>query len=142
LSNIADNPKENEKSNPTQVIKKYDKLDKQTYEIMKTESRPAVTNYYVLIKMPDLNQEKVRVFISRFRSEIAIQKSNVYIYDSKSIQPLIDIYPLEGADYLNVADHFIAASVFELPDEMEWYPFQDLLYKEYGGTNWKKEPIK
>ena len=63
-------------------------------------------------------------------------------YDSKEIYPLCKQYPLEGNDYILVADHFISESSFDCPNEIWWYPYQDSLYKKYGGRNWKKEPIK
>jgi hypothetical protein len=55
---------------------------------------------------------------------------------------LIDSYPLVKNDYLKMADHFVASSSFDAPNSIMWYPFQDIQYKEYGGKNWKKEPIK
>lgn len=66
---------------------------------------------------------------------------NINIIDAKDIYPLITEYPLDGKDYLYVADHFVAIVTFD--DTSVWmYPYQDSKYRDLGGKNWKKEPIK
>lgn len=118
------------------------KLDTSLYEIIRTPYTPTVQNFEVLIKFNEFNQESIKKFIEKFRKEYCTNKCNISIYDSKEIIDLIDKKPLEGDDYIKVADHFIAMSTFDSPDYLWWYPFQDTLYKEYGGKNWKKEKIK
>jgi hypothetical protein len=117
-------------------------LNSKNYEILKTNHTPSVQNFHVLIKQKGFDKETVFLFVQRFRHEYCSKNSNVYVYDSKSILPLIDKYPLEGAEYLKLADHFVSMSTFDAKDIKSWYPFQDIQYKEYGGKNWKKEPIK
>lgn len=121
---------------------KVEKLDATTYEILKTKHNATVDNFYVLIKFKDFDKDKIRDFISKFRNEQTKQNANVFVFDSKSVQQLIDKYPLEKAEYLIVADHFVATSTFDSPKLLMWYPYQDSQYKEYGGRNWKKDPIK
>ena len=118
------------------------KLDTSLYEIIKTPHAPTVQNFEVLIKFKELNKESIKEFIEKFRKEYCANKCNIFLYDSKEIIDLIDKKPLEGNDYIKVADHFVAMSTFDSPDYLSWYPFQDSLYKEYGGKNWKKEEIK
>lgn len=67
---------------------------------------------------------------------------NVVIYDTKLIEPLIDVYPLDKKQYLEMADHLISFSTFDAVEVKSWYPFQDFQYKEYGGKNWKKTPVE
>ncbi|MEJ7766483.1 MAG: hypothetical protein WKF89_01640 [Chitinophagaceae bacterium] len=67
---------------------------------------------------------------------------HVHVYDSKSILPLVDIYPLTGKEYIKLSDHFVSISTFDAPEVRDWYPYHDFKYKEYGGKNWKKEPVK
>lgn len=121
---------------------KLEKLEKSVYEIINTKQNPTVKNYYVLIKYSAFDKDKIREFIEKFRSEFCSNSSNVYVYDTKSISTLIDKYPLEGREYILVADHFVAMSSFDTPETIWWYPFQDIKYKELGGKKWKKEPIK
>lgn len=121
---------------------KLEKLETSVYEIIKTKQNATVKNYYVLIKYSAFDKDKVREFIEKFRNEFCSNSSNVYIYDTKSISSLIDKYPLEKKEYLLVADHFVAMSSFDAPSAIGWYPYQDFQYKEYGGKNWNKEPIK
>lgn len=67
-------------------------------------------------------------------------KCNIHIYDTDKLGDLMHKYPLNNKEYLNVADHFVYTYSF---DEIGfYYPFQDIRYKELGGKNWKKEPIK
>lgn len=117
-------------------------LDKNSYEIIKKVEKKVFTNYYVLIKIENLNEEIVNDFVAKFRKEYCLMSSNVNVYDTKSIIDLIEKYPLEGKEYINVADHFVAQSSFDSPETIWWYPFQDIKYKENGGNNWKKEKIK
>jgi len=117
-------------------------LNPKDYEIIKTNHNSTVQNFHVLIKLKGFDKESVFLFVKRFRNEHCTMNCNVLVYDSKSILPLIDKNPLEGKDYTNLADHFISMSSFDAVNVKSWYPFQDFLYKDYGGKNWKKEPIK
>jgi hypothetical protein len=121
---------------------KTENLDSKDYEIIKTNHNSLVQNFHVMIKQKGFDKESVFLFVKRFRQEHCTMNCNVNVYDSKSILPIIDKYPLEGKEYLNLADHFISMSTFDAVDIKSWYPFQDFQYKEYGGKNWKKEPIK
>jgi hypothetical protein len=118
------------------------KLDPKEYEIMKTEHKPVVQNFHVLLKHPNFDKNYVYQFIKQFRKENCTMNCNVYVYDTKSILPLVDIYPLTGKDYIKLADHFVSMSTFDATEVRDWYPYQDFKYKEYGGKNWKKEPVK
>lgn len=118
------------------------KLDPKEYEIMKSEHKPTVQNFYVLLKHPNFDKNYIYQFTKQFRKENCTMDCNVYIYDTKSILSLVDVYPLTGKDYIKLADHFVSMSTFDAPEVRDWYPYQDFKYKEYGGKNWKKEPIK
>ena len=109
-------------------------LDTTKFEIIEKEVLPAITNYYILYKKA-LNKDSVTKFIHDFRSVY------INIIDTKKIYPLIKEYLLKGEKYIKVADHFIAQSSFDCPSDVWWYPYQDIQYKEFGGKNWKKEPI-
>lgn len=119
-----------------------EKLDPNSYEILKTEHNAAVENFHVLIKFSDFDKDKIFDFVKKFRNENCTRNCNIMVYDTKSILPLIDKYPLQGKEYIELADHFVAMSSFDAPNLKSWYPFQDFQYKEYGGKNWKKEEIK
>ena len=67
-------------------------------------------------------------------------KCNIYIYSSDSVKDLMTKYPLQGEEYLKVADAFVYLLAFD--GAYSFYPFQDIQYKEFGGKNWKKEPLK
>lgn len=126
--------------NKPDVIKELDTL---SYEILKEVKMPAVTNYHILIKQNDFNKEKAIDFIKSFRKFKCKGNSNVNLYNSKEILPLIDKYTnLQDSQYLIFADHYMASSSFDAPESVWWYPYQDIKYKELGGKNWKKEPIK
>ena len=66
------------------------------------------------------------------------KKCNIRVYDDLVIKDLINKYPLNDEEYLLFADHFIADLDFN-STKIQLYPFQDIKYKELGGTNWKKE---
>ena len=117
-------------------------LDKNDYEIIKANNNSAVNNFHVLIKYKTFDEVKIFSFIEIFRNMYCKNSSNVYIYDSKSIINLIDKYPLSKNEYISLADHFVAMSSFDAPLVRSWYPYQDFQYKQYGGKNWKKKPLK
>lgn len=128
------------KDNKPDVIKELDAL---SFEIIKEVKKPVVTNYHILIKQHDFNKEKANDFIKSFRKFKCKGDCNINLYDSKEIIPLIDKYTnLKDFEYLIFADHYIASSSFDAPESAWWYPYQDFKYKELGGKNWKKEPIK
>lgn len=108
---------------------------------MKTEHKPTVQSFHVLLKHPNFDKNYVYQFIKQFRKEICRINCNVYVYDTKSILPLVDKYPLTGKYYIKLADHFVSMSTFDATEVRDWYPYQDFKYKEYGGKNWKKAPI-
>jgi hypothetical protein len=112
------------------------------YEILKIEDKSSFENYHVLLKVKNFDKQYVHYFTKQFRNEHCTNNCNVYVYDSKSIMSLIGVYPLEKEDYIRMADHFIARSDYSSPEGRDWYPFQDYKYKEYGGNNWKREPVK
>ncbi|PKP51943.1 MAG: hypothetical protein CVT92_11175 [Bacteroidetes bacterium HGW-Bacteroidetes-1] len=122
--------------------KELEKLDPNSYEILKTEHNAAVENFHVLIKFSDFDKDMIFDFVKKFRNENCTRNCNVLVYDTKSILPLIDKYPLQGKEYIQLADHFVAMSTFDAPNLKSWYPYQDFQYKDYGGKNWKKETIK
>lgn len=115
-------------------------LDSTKFEVLEEEFLPKVANYYLLYKGV-INKDSIYEFVQDFRNVHCVP-ANIYLYDSKEIYPLCKQYPLESKDYVFVADHFISESSFDCPNEVWWYPYQDFLYKKYGGKNWKKEPIK
>jgi len=119
-------------------IQSLGKLNAEDYEILKVEHRPSLDNFHVLLKRKDFDKDYVYKFINEFKKENCRKKCNVDVYDSKEVAPLIGVYSLKGKDYITMADHLIAISSFG----KSWYPFQDFKYKELGGKNWKKEPIK
>lgn len=139
----SNNNKQNANLNE-QINKEYQEavanLDSTKFEVLEEEFLPKVANYYLLYK-GRINKDSISQFVQDFRN-VHCASANIYLYDSKEIYPLCKQYPLEGNDYILVADHFISESSFDCPNEIWWYPFQDSLYKKYGGRNWKKEPIK
>ena len=136
-------PISTESKTPSQEMSKneYALLDKNTYEILGTNHNPTTENYCVLIKNIAIQKDTLQKFVNKFRREYCKNQCNIDLLDDKSAYPLIYKYPLDGADYLLVADHLVAFSSFD-SNNVQMYPFQDSLYKELGGKNWKKEPIK
>lgn len=117
-------------------------LDSKDYEIIKTNHSSSTQNFHVLIKQKGFDKESVFLFVKKFRQEHCSNNCNVYVYDSKSILPLIDKYPLKGKEYITLADHFISMSTFDAINLKSWYPYQDFQYRDYGGQNWKDKPIE
>jgi hypothetical protein len=125
-----------------QKAQEIGKLNSKDYQILITDHRPAVQNFHVWLKRKKFDKNYVYQFSKAFRKEYCTQNCNIDIYDSNNIKSLIGIYPLEGKAYLKMADHLISFSSFDATEVRDWYPYQDFHYKELGGKNWKKDPIK
>ncbi len=68
------------------------------------------------------------------------QDCNIYIFDTKDLMDIMDKYPLSDDEYLSVADHFIYS--YDFTGVGQYYPFQDIRYKNLGGRAWKKAIIE
>lgn len=116
-------------------------IDKESFEILATDHNPSVENFHILLKTGKYDKFTLQDFVDRFRQEYCDMQCNVSIYDDISVKSLVTKYPLEDKEYLKMADHFVAASTFDMT-EVWLYPYQDIKYKELGGNNWKKEKMK
>ena len=114
-------------------------VEGQDYKILLQKKQGTVTNYYIQNISCALNQRDLLRFAKALKEKFNC-KCNIYIYEDDSVKELMTQYPLKGKQYIKVADKF----AFELSfDGMaSFYPFQDIQYKEFGGSNWKKEPIQ
>jgi hypothetical protein len=116
-------------------------LEPSSYKILEIDRQQIVDNYYILIKDIPIEIEYLNVFIEQFKEQYCKKASNIYLLDDIIAYPSIKKYPLDGPEYLEVADHFVAWVIFDT-DDVDMYPYQDIKYKELGGKNWKKEPIQ
>jgi hypothetical protein len=109
---------------------------------MATQHIPGIEQYHILYKGKDKSEKALKKFIQQFRTEKTSGDANISLYDDLSMAHLATKFPLEPAEYLTLADHFIAISDFSAPDEILLYPYQDEIYKELGGRNWFKKPVE
>lgn len=112
------------------------------YEIMLKTMNRVSTNYYIKNITCKLNEPDLYAFAKAIHKQVSgnSRNINIYIYSSDKVKDLMTKYPLRGEEYLSVADVFVYSLDFE--GTYSFYPLQDIKYKEYGGKNWKKEPIK
>jgi hypothetical protein len=108
------------------------KIDPRTYQILGIDHNATVENWYVPVKDIPVEKGSLEVFVRRFRDEYCKKESNINLVDDAAIYPLITTYPLEGKNYLTVADSFVAMALFD-SDEVWMYPFQDAMYRDLGG---------
>jgi len=90
------------------------RLDKSRYEIIKTKHNyPVVENFYVLIKKPFENKERMIEFVNKFKEEHSTMKCNVGLFDSSNVIPVIDKYPLNKKEEELYNKHHIYFSSFD-----------------------------
>lgn len=106
------------------------------YQILYKKNIGVTKNIRVLILKPFSKDQLAKLAKQIRNKEPYGDKCNVSIYDSKSIVPLIEKYPLSKQDYVKLADHFIYELYFD--NTSVYYPLVDIQYKEYGG----KKPIQ
>lgn len=107
------------------------------YQVLYTKRMGNVTNYRVLVLWKSFDELKLKKLAKSIKKEKSPNSScNISIYDSKDIVSLIEKYPLQGAEYVKVADHYVFELMF---DGMSlYYPLKDAQYRMYGGT----KPLK
>lgn len=110
------------------------------YHFLKRNKKGNMNNLYFsyYLKFDEPSLLKVAKFFKQ--RHCPDEECNIYIYDTKDLMDIIDKYPLTDEEYLKVADHFIYS--YDFSDSGQFYPFQDIKYKELGGKNWKKSPLK
>lgn len=90
--------------------------------MLKIEHNHTVENFHVLYKGIKKDKESLIIFSSKFREQYATKPSNINIYDSKACIDLIGKYPLYGKEKTLFANHLIALSMFDTPDDIWLYP--------------------
>ncbi len=96
------------------------------YELLSYSKNNIVENFHILFKSGVISREKLATFVKWYRRKYAVKdKSNLFLYDSPSIKKLIDKYPLSEEENATLATHMLAASYFELPDEVQMYPLKN-----------------
>ena len=111
-----------------------------TYEIIKREkSNNGVENIYILYSEKEPAFNIMRAIINKVRKNNI--KTNIYIFKNNQAIKLFDKANETKEDYIYVADNFICMSPFDMTSLIFMYPYQDIQYKEYGGENWKVDPI-
>jgi hypothetical protein len=91
-------------------------LTDEEYEIIGTNHKPRVENFYVLYKGVDVSDERLLAFVKRFREMHATMDANVELYDSAVVKPLLKKYPLNDQETRVMKDHSIGMSTFDAPD--------------------------
>lgn len=109
------------------------------YHFLKRSQQGNMKNLYFSYYHP-FDEESLQKVAKHFKNKHCPDENcNIYIYDTKDLMDIIDKYPLSDKEYLDVADHFIY--MYDFSQNGQFYPFQDIKYKELGGTNWKKKPL-
>ncbi len=93
-----------------------DALKEDEFEIIDTDHKPKVENYYVLYKGTDRSDEKLTAFVAKFREMYATMNSNVELYDSPVVKSLLKKYPLSAEELKIMRKHSIGMSPFDAPD--------------------------
>lgn len=91
-------------------------LREEEYEVIDTDHKPKVENFFVLYKGADLSDENLSAFVNKFREMHATIASNVELYDSSVVKPLLKKYPLTAAETKIMREHSIGMSTFDAPD--------------------------
>ncbi|MBF9252443.1 hypothetical protein I2I11_03980 [Pontibacter sp. 172403-2] len=114
-----------------------EKLDSASYEVLATNHNAAVQNYYLWAKEiksgAPIDTAYITDFIKQFREENCL-KCNINVYDDPRVTQLVLKYPLEGDEYIKVADHFVASATFD-SNYINIYPFKDSKYQEVKSRN-------
>jgi len=95
-----------------------------SYEIIKTNHNQTVENFYILNKNIPIESEALKSFCKKFRDTKTSMKSNIEIFDNKSILNLINKCPLNAEEEMKYNKHCIATSTFASPNDVKIYPYK------------------
>ena len=95
-------------------------LPEDSFKIIMTDHNKAVENFHVFYKKTDTSIDSLLNFIRAFRERFCTRPANISLYDinNEYLQSLIKIYPLHGEQLVYMRQHFIAASFFEMEDQL------------------------
>lgn len=110
-----------------------------SFKIIKLEKVGSIENIFVEYNGEDLSSGAMKALVSKIRSDTG--SANIYVFGNKQVIELFDSASESKNEYILVADNFICMSPFDMPSAVMMYPYQDIQYKEYGGNNWKIDPI-
>lgn len=101
-------------------------LHEDTFEIILTDHNKAVENFHVCYKHSDTSEDTLLNFIRAFRERFCTRPANVSLYNINNdyLKSLIKIYPLQGEQLEYMRNHFLAASFFEMEDQL-WLNLYD-----------------
>lgn len=109
------------------------------YHFLKRSKNGDMNNLYFAYHHPFDGATLLPVAKSLKETHCPDEDCNIYIYDTLDLMDIIDKYPLSNEEYLKVADHLIYS--YDFYGSGQYYPLQDIKYKELGGKNWKHTPI-
>ena len=114
-------------------------VENKDYKILHQEVHGNITNYYIQNISCALTKRDLMQFAKALKQKFSCD-CNINIYEDASVKNLMTKYPLKGDEYLKVADKFAFELCFD--GTSYFYPLQDVQYRDLGGSNWKKTPIK
>ena len=132
----------NSKSGGTSELRASQKIGgniSQDYEIIEKQTVGTLVNYRLYYKPKKFDKKSLLIFCNTFRKLYCPSDCNIELYNTPKVKNLINKYPLNDKEHIWMADRFIGWQTFDNPNQLFWYPFQDLEYKENGGKNWKKD---
>lgn len=110
------------------------------FKIIKQDSSGSIVNCFVVYIGEDFSKRAMSSLVSKVRAQI-IGQANIFIFANEQAAKQFESVDDSRDNYLFVADNYICMSTFDAPLSVMMYPYQDVQYKEFGGKNWKKEPI-
>jgi hypothetical protein len=107
-----------------------DSAAKDDYELISTNHNNTVENFNIWFKGPDLGRESLSQFATQFTQNKCHKPCNLSVFDKDLPGSLVSKYPLRGAEYIEVADHFVAYKSFDSPNELSMWIYKDSFYDE------------
>lgn len=103
-----------------------DLFREEDYVLLSYDKNNIVENFHIFFRPKEYTEEILTSFAQWYRKKYAVKdKSNVYLYDSPAIKPLIGKYPLDENEKALMAIHNIAVSDFCCPDELFMFPLKE-----------------
>lgn len=102
---------------------KYE-LNEKNYEIIGTKHNLKVENFYVLYKGSDLSSSGISSFIKAFRAKYTTIKSNIKLFNDRSLKSLLYKDILSEEENKIYEKHCIAESTLGMGEDVRLYPYK------------------
>lgn len=114
--------------NETKRFLKYD-ISKFNFEIIRHRQNSWEEIFDIFYVGNSNNENELKEFLRAFREKKCTKDSTIYLYNNSEIKNILEIYPKDDKQYLQLAESLIMYA-YNDDEDIKYYPYKDLKYDE------------